>query len=107
MVSQIMYFERIGKITDIEPIAVSRQIRDLKQEETIMQDSAFIKIEKEIESLTFQEQLKLMESLVHQIKRKYIPENRELDWKKLYGLGKDLWEEDAQDYVNRLREDRL
>ena len=29
------------------------------------------------------------------------------DWKPLYGLGKDLWkDEDAQEYVNQLREDR-
>lgn len=33
---------------------------------------------------------------------------KELDWNKLYGLGKDLWKgEDAQVYVNRLREDRI
>jgi len=32
---------------------------------------------------------------------------KKLDWNKLYGLGKGLWDEDAQEYVNRLREDRL
>jgi len=33
---------------------------------------------------------------------------RELDWKKLYGLGKGLWNnENAQEYVNRSRQDRL
>lgn len=31
---------------------------------------------------------------------------KELDWKALYGLGKGLWKEDAQEYVNRLRENR-
>ncbi len=70
-----------------------------------MQEPVLMKIEREVESLTLKEQLKLMETLVHQIRKKYIPENKELDWKKLYGLGKELWKEDAQDYVNRLRED--
>lgn len=33
---------------------------------------------------------------------------RQLDWQGLYGLGKGLWaDEDAQEYINRLREDRL
>lgn len=33
---------------------------------------------------------------------------KELDWNNLYGLGKGLWKgEDAQEYVNRLREDRI
>jgi len=32
----------------------------------------------------------------------------ELLWEALYGLGKGLWKkEDAQEYVNRLREDRI
>jgi hypothetical protein len=32
---------------------------------------------------------------------------RELNWKPLYGLGKGIWKgEDAQDYVDRPREDR-
>ncbi len=71
-----------------------------------MQEHVLMKIEKEIEHLTLQEQLNLMEKLVHQIRSKHIPETEEFDWKKLYGVGKDLWGEDAQDYVNRLREDR-
>ena len=65
------------------------------------------KIEKEIKDLSPQEQLKLLETLVHQLRKIYLPPTKELDWKKLYGLGKGLWEkEDAQKYVNRLREDR-
>lgn len=32
---------------------------------------------------------------------------KNLDWNKLYGLGKGLWKgEDAQEHVNRLRKDR-
>ena len=65
------------------------------------------KIEKEIKDLSPQEQLKLLETLVHHLRKIYLPPTKELDWKKLYGLGKGLWEkEDAQKYVNRLREDR-
>jgi hypothetical protein len=32
--------------------------------------------------------------------------SRELMWRDFYGLGRDLWQdEDAQDYVNRLRDE--
>lgn len=62
------------------------------------------KIEKEIERLTPQDQLKLIERLTHQLRKSGLALKRELDWNKLYGLGKGLWKgEDAQDYVKRLR----
>ena len=49
-----------------------------------------------------------MEALVQQLKVKSISTREELDWSELYGLGKGLWNgEDAQDYVNRLRDDRV
>jgi len=65
------------------------------------------KIEKEIERLTPQEQLKLVEKLAHQLRKTGLAMRKELDWNKLYGLGKGLWKgEDAQKYINRLREDR-
>ena len=66
------------------------------------------KIEKEIKRLTPEEQLKLIERLTHQLRKSSLAPKRELNWNKLYGLGKGLWkEEDAQDYVDRLREDRV
>ena len=66
------------------------------------------KIEKELEMLTTRDQLKLLERLVHQMRIKRPTIKKELKWGKLYGLGKGLWEgEDAQEYVNRLREDRI
>ena len=66
------------------------------------------KIEKEIERLSPRDQLKLVEKLAHQLRKTGIAVKKELDWKNLYGLGKGLWKgEDAQDYVNRLREDRV
>ena len=64
------------------------------------------KICKETEKLTLKEQLELLEKLTHQLKEKVTIEKTYLDWNKLYGLGKGLWEdEDAQEYVAQLRED--
>ncbi len=66
------------------------------------------KIEKEIERLSPKDQLKLVEKLAHQLRKTGIAVKKELDWKNLYGLGKGLWKgEDAQDYVNHLREGRV
>jgi len=66
------------------------------------------KIEREIERLTPQEQLKLVERLARQLRKTGIAMKKELDWNKLYGLGKGLWKgENAQEYVNRLREERI
>ena len=70
--------------------------------------AALGKIEKEIEKLTPQEKLRLVEKLVNQLRKKGVVVKKELDWNKLYGLGKGLWEgEDAQEYINHLREDRI
>lgn len=69
---------------------------------------ALEKIEREIERLTSQEQLKLLGRLVRQLRKSGIPMKKELSWSKLYGLGKELWKgEDAQEYVNQLREERV
>lgn len=66
------------------------------------------KIEKEIEKLSPKDQLKLVEKLAHQLRKTGLASKRELDWTNLYGLGRGLWKgEDAQKYVNRLREDRV
>ncbi len=66
------------------------------------------KIEKEIERLSPKDQLKLVEKLAHQLRKSGITKKMELDWKNLYGLGKGLWKgKDAQEYVNRLREERV
>ncbi|MFX0065727.1 MAG: hypothetical protein ACFFC7_26435 [Candidatus Hermodarchaeota archaeon] len=65
-------------------------------------------IEKAIEGLTPQEQLKLVEKIIHNLRNKTMTKAKQLDWDLLYGLGKGLWkDEDAQDYVNKLREDRI
>jgi hypothetical protein len=65
------------------------------------------KIEKEVEKLSPQEQLRLVEKLAHKLRKTGLAMKKELDWKNLYGLGKGLWkDEDAQEYVNHLRENR-
>lgn len=70
--------------------------------------STLEKIEKEIERLSPKEQLRLVEKLAHHLRKTGLSVKKELDWKNLYGLGKGLWRgEDAQECVNRLREDRV
>ena len=66
----------------------------------------FEKIRKETERLTLEKQLELLEMLIHQLREKRLAKRGYLNWGELYGLGKGLWDEDAQEYVNRLREDR-
>ena len=63
-------------------------------------------IEKVIEELTPQDQLKLVERLAQRLRKTGLVIKKEVDWNELYGLGKGLWKEDAQNYVDRLREDR-
>jgi hypothetical protein len=64
-------------------------------------------IEKEIEKLTPQDQLKLVERLAHHLRETGLAENKKLDRQSLYGLGKGLWNGDAHAYVNSIREDRV
>lgn len=62
-------------------------------------------IRRQVQMLTPENQLNLVEEIIHQLKHTINKESLELT--NLYGLGKGLWKgEDAQEYVNRLREDR-
>ena len=64
-------------------------------------------IERQVENLSPRDQQKLLARLARWT-RQSKPKKSSLNWAKLYGLGKGLWNgEDAQDYVNRLREDRV
>lgn len=65
------------------------------------------KIEKEIERLSPREKLRIVEKLILQLRKSGLNNKKELDWNELYGLGKNLWHEDAQKYVNRLRVNRI
>lgn len=78
-----------------------------------MQKGYVIKnIERDFVYLNHDEQLELLERLVHLLrdtsKRDALKESMYFRWDEFYGIGKGLWEkEDAQDYVDRLREDRI
>ena len=66
------------------------------------------KIEKEIVRLSPKDQLKLVEKLTHQLRKSGMAVKKEIDWRGLYGLGKGLWKgEDAQEYVDCLRENKV
>ncbi len=65
------------------------------------------KIERELEALSLRDKEKLLARLIQRLRQR---ERRgaSRDWAKLYGLGKGIWNgEDAQNYVDRLREDRV
>lgn len=65
-------------------------------------------IAKQIESLPPQDQLRLVEKIAILLRKSRLTAKRELEWSGLYGLGKGLWDdEDAQSYVDRLREERV
>ena len=73
-----------------------------------MSGLALQSITQQAETLPLPEYIELIERLVHKLREQTLPEPKRLDWTPLYGMGKGLWNgEDAQDYVNRLREDRV
>lgn len=73
-----------------------------------MASSAVEHITRQAETLPLSDYIDLIERLVHRLRDKRDTQPVQHDWHDLYGLGKGLWNnEDAQDYVNRLREDRL
>ncbi|MCP4398627.1 MAG: hypothetical protein GY801_15185 [bacterium] len=73
-----------------------------------MQTSTLENITQQVKYLTIFEQIELIEILAHHLKHNQLTAQPEFDWQALYGLGKGIWgDEDAQDYVNRLREERI
>jgi hypothetical protein len=70
--------------------------------------SSLKKIEIEVQSLSLVEQRRLIARISQHLRQKRGQRKPIRDWSKLYGLGKGLWKrQDAQSYVNRLREDRV
>jgi hypothetical protein len=64
------------------------------------------KVFNRINTLTVPEQLELVEKVIHNLKieQKSLPK---LNWDDFYGIGKGIWNNiDAQEYVNKLRDDR-
>ena len=70
-------------------------------------ETALEQIEREVRQLPPDQQLRLVERIVHGLREVNPDGKRDLNWDEIYGIAKDLWNgEDAQEYVNRLREDR-
>jgi hypothetical protein len=66
------------------------------------------KIESQIMQLTVSEQIHLIERIARRVRSVQTKPDTTLNWNDLYGMGKGIWEgEDAQDYVNRAREERV
>jgi hypothetical protein len=66
------------------------------------------KIETQIMSLPLSEQIHLIERIARRVRSVQVKPGETLNWNDLYGSGKGIWREhDAQDYVNRAREERI
>ncbi len=69
--------------------------------------STLEKIEKEAEKLNPQAQEKLLKWLSSNIQKNNKSSKKSLNWNNIYGIGKGLWNKDAQKYVNELRVNRI
>jgi len=66
------------------------------------------KIESQIMSLPVSEQIHLIERIARRVRSVQTKSGITLNWNDLYGTGKGIWRgDDAQDYVNRAREERI
>ena len=66
------------------------------------------KIESQIINLSVSEQILLIERIARRVRSVQIKSGIALNWSDLYGMGKGIWrDDDAQDYVNRAREERI
>ncbi len=66
------------------------------------------KIESEIINLPVSEQIHLIERIARRIRSVQAKSGTTLNWNDLYGSGKGIWRgDDAQDCVNRSREERI
>jgi hypothetical protein len=66
------------------------------------------KIESQIMNLPVSEQIYLIERIARRVRAVQTKSGIALNWSDLYGMGKGIWREnDAQDYVNRAREERI
>lgn len=66
------------------------------------------KIENQIMNLPVSEQIHLIERIARRVRSVQTKSGIALNWNDLYGTGKGIWRgDDAQDYVNRAREERI
>jgi hypothetical protein len=61
---------------------------------------------KETQRLSRKERMELLEKLIHQLRIEDEAQEELSSWEEIYGIGKGVWEIDAQEYVNHLREER-
>jgi hypothetical protein len=74
----------------------------------VHKDVTLERIRKEVENLMPDEQLKLVDILIHKLMKQEIVREKTVNLGDFYGLGKGLWKgDDAQDYVNKLRDERI
>ena len=60
----------------------------------------------EAQGLPKTQRMKLVEKLIHQLIIEDEINEPLLTWQEMYGIGKGIWNMDAQEYVNQIREDR-
>ena len=64
-------------------------------------------IESKIMRLPVSDQIHLIERIARRVRSAQAKSGTSLNWNDLYGMGKGIWSgDDAQDYVNRGREER-
>lgn len=63
-------------------------------------------IEEAIRSLSLDSQRLLSERIAKNLTQTGLAREQCLDWDTLYGLGQNLWADDAKEYVRKLRENR-
>ena len=60
----------------------------------------------ETRKLSRYEKMVLLEKLIHQLRIDENTHEESINWEQMYGIGKGLWNIDAQKYVDGLREER-
>jgi hypothetical protein len=80
----------------------------IKEEGFMRTADSLEKIEIQIMNLPVSEQIHLIERIARRVRSVQTKSGITLNWNDLYGTGKGLWRgDDAQDYVNRAREERI
>jgi hypothetical protein len=83
-------------------------IAGIKEEDFMRTANNLEKIESQIMSLPVSEQIHLIERIARRVRSVQTKSGIALNWNDLYGTGKGIWRgDDAQDYVNRAREERI
>jgi len=60
-----------------------------------------------VKKLSKLEKIRLIERLLNNLKLDDESFRDSSSWEEMYGIGKGVWQCDAQEYVNQIREDRV